>query len=104
MTLEDKNLMRPKFVKIGRAYGLPKIHKDYQDMPTFRTIVDTTCSTHYDIAKYLSSLLNLLTINNYSVNDSFEVTKVYKSFLANYLIKGTNSLALMSLHCLQMFR
>ena len=29
MTLEDKNLMRPKFVKIGRAYGLPKIHKDY---------------------------------------------------------------------------
>ena len=88
MTLEDKNLMRPKFVKIGRAYGLPKIHKDYQDMPTFRTIVDTTCSTHYGIAKYLSSLLNLLTTNNYSVNDSFEVTKVLQVILSELFNQG----------------
>ena len=29
ITLEDKNLMRPKFAQIGSAHGLPKIHKDY---------------------------------------------------------------------------
>ena len=32
--LEDKNLMQPKFAQIVRAHVLPKIHKDYQDVPT----------------------------------------------------------------------
>ena len=41
-------------------------------MPTFRPIVDTP---HYGIGKYLSSLLNPLTITNYSVKDSFETAK-----------------------------
>ena len=67
--------MRPKFAQIGRAHGIPKIHKDYQDTPSFRPIVDTTSTTHYDIAKFLSSLLNPIAINNYSVKDSFEVVK-----------------------------
>ena len=57
ITLEDKNLMRPKFVRIERAHGLPKIHKDYQDIPPFRPIVDTTSTPHYGTGKYLSSLL-----------------------------------------------
>ena len=35
ITLVDKNLMRPKFTQIGRVHGLPKIHKDYQDIPPF---------------------------------------------------------------------
>ena len=41
ITLEYKNLMRSKFAQIGRAYGLPKIHKDYQHIPPFRPIVYT---------------------------------------------------------------
>lgn len=75
ITLEDKNLMRPKFAHIGRAHGLPKIHKDYQDIPPFRPIVDTTNTPHYGVAKYLSKLLNPLTMNDYSVKDSFEAAK-----------------------------
>ena len=75
ITLEDKNLMQPKFAQIGRAHGLPKIHKDYQDVPSFRLIVDTTSTPHYGIAKFLSSLLNPLAINNHSVKDSFEAAK-----------------------------
>ena len=69
ITLEDKNLMRPKFSQIACAHGLLKLHKDYQDIP----IVDTTSTPHY--AKFLSSLLNPFAINNYSVKDSFEAPK-----------------------------
>ena len=79
ITLEDKNLMQPKFAQIGRAHGLPKIHKDYQDIPSFRPIVDTTSTPYYDIAKFLSSLLNPLAINNYSVKDSFEAAKLIQA-------------------------
>ena len=79
ITLEDKDLMRIKFAQIGRAHGLPKIHKDYQDIPPFRPIVDTKSTPHYGIAKYLSSLLNPLTINNYSVEDSFQAAKRIKA-------------------------
>ena len=71
ITLEDKNLMRPKFSQIACAHGLLKLHKDYQDIP----IVDTTSTPHYGIAKFLSSLLNPFAINNYSVKDSFEAPK-----------------------------
>ena len=88
--------MRPKFVRIERAHGLPKIHKDYQDIPPFRPIVDTTSTPHYGIEKYLLSLLNPLLINNYSIEDSFEAAKRIKA------IHGRNSLALMSPHCLLM--
>ena len=83
ITLEDKNLMRPKFARIGRAHGLPKIHKDYQDIPPFRPIVDTTSTPYYGIEKYLSSLLNPLIINNYSIEDSFEPAKRIKAIPPN---------------------
>ena len=79
ITLEDKNLIPPKFAQIGRAHGLPKLHKDYQDIPPFRSIVDTTSTPHYGIGKYLSSLLNQFTINNYSIEDSFETAKRIKA-------------------------
>ena len=79
ITLEDKNLMQPKFAQIGRAHGLPKTHEDYQDIPPFRPIVDSTSTPHYGIGKCLSSLLNPLTINNYYVEDSFEAAKRIKA-------------------------
>ena len=59
--------MQSKFVQIGCAHSLPKIYKDYQDIPPFWPIVDTTSTPRYGIGKYLSSMLNPLTINNYSV-------------------------------------
>ena len=79
ITLEDKNLMRPNFAQIGRAHGLPKIRKDCQDIPPFRPIADTTSTFHYGIGKYLSSLPNPLTINNYSIKDCFEAAKRIKA-------------------------
>ena len=88
ITLEDKNLMRSKFAQIGHAHGLPKIHKDYQDIPPFRPIVDTTSTPHYGIGKYLSSLLNPLTIKNYSIKDSFEAVKRIKAIPPELLNEG----------------
>ena len=73
--LENKNLMPLKFGQIGRAHGLPKIHKDYQDIPPFLLIVDSTSTPDLGIAKCLSSLLKPLTINDYSAKDSFEAAK-----------------------------
>ena len=57
ITLENKSFMRPQFAQIGCAHGLPKIPKDYQDIPPFFHIVDTTSTPYYGIAKYLSSLI-----------------------------------------------
>ena len=56
------NFMRPKASSFGRAHGMPKIHKTYTDIPLFQPIVDTTTTPHYNVGKFLSSLLNPLTI------------------------------------------
>ena len=60
ITLEDTYAMRPKFTKVGQAHGLPKIHKNYDHLPPFCPITDTTNTVHYGIAKYLSNLLQPL--------------------------------------------
>ena len=69
--IDYKNL-RPKHAKPARAHGLPKTHKHYENLPKFCPIIDTTGTTHYTIGKYLTNLLNPLTINEYSLKDSFD--------------------------------
>ena len=39
LTKEEYNTMRPKNGKLARAHGLPKIHKEYNNIPKFRPIV-----------------------------------------------------------------
>ena len=78
ITEDEKKLMRPKFGQIGRAHGLPKIHKQFNNIPSFRPIVDTTNTLHYNVGKYLANLLNPLTQNDFVVKDSFEaVNKIH---------------------------
>ena len=62
--------MRPKNAKPARAHGLPKIHKEFSNIPKFRPIIDTTGTTHCLVGKYLANLLNPPTINEYSVKNS----------------------------------
>ena len=52
------NFMRPKAASLGRVHGLPKTHKQYSDIPAFRPIIDTTTTPHYNVGKFLASLLN----------------------------------------------
>ena len=75
LTENDKMEMKPKSARLGRAHGLPKINKDYTNIFSFRPIVNTTCTVYYGVGKYLLNLLNLLTLNKYSLKDSFEATQ-----------------------------
>ena len=72
ITLED-NLMRTKFAQTGHAHGLPKIHKDYQDIPSFWPIVDTTSTPHYGTAKRIKAIPPKLLNEGYKFI-SFDVT------------------------------
>ena len=51
----------------------------YPRFTSFRPIVDTTNSPHYGLGKYVSSLLNPLTQNDYSVKDTFEAVNKIRS-------------------------
>ena len=70
--------MRPKTASFGRAHGMPKTHKYFKDLPAFRPIVDTT-TTHYNVGKFLSSLLNPLTVNYYNLRDFFHAVSEIKT-------------------------
>ena len=61
ITESEMKAMRPKFAHIARAHGLPKTHKQYDHLPKFRPITDTTNTPYYGISKFLSNLLNPLT-------------------------------------------
>ena len=63
--------MIPKNGKIARAHGLPKIHKEYSNITKFRPIVDTTGTPHYSAEKFLTNLLNPLSMNKFTLKDSF---------------------------------
>ena len=71
--------MYPKNAKIGRAHGSAKIHKEFERIPPLRPIVDTIGSTHYGVGKFITSLLNPLTVNQYSLRDSFDAAEKIKS-------------------------
>ena len=64
--------MRPGFAQIDRGYGLPKTHKKFEILLPFRQKVDTTNTPYYGIAKFLANLLNPLTLNDFTVKDSFD--------------------------------
>ena len=50
----DYDFLRPKAAHFGRAHGLPKVHKHYNDLPPFRPIIDTTGTPHYNVGKFLA--------------------------------------------------
>ena len=68
----NKEKKCPKLAQIGVARGLPKTYKKCEGLPPFRPIVDTANTPYYDIAKFLANLLNGLTLNDFTVNDSFD--------------------------------
>ena len=83
-----KTQIRPKSAQLGKAYGLPKIHKKYTIIPPFRPIVDTTGTAQYGIAKYLANLLNPLRLNGYSLKDSFEAVDIIQTIPQELFSEG----------------
>ena len=91
--------MRPKFAQIAKAHGLPKIHKSCSMLPSFRLIVDTTTTPYYGIGKYLLSLLNPLTHNDYSVKDTFEAVNKIRSIPPELIEQGYRYYSLDGVSC-----
>ena len=77
--LQDFKFMRPQAASFGRAHGAPKTHKDFTDLPTFRSMVDTTTTPHYNVGKFLALLLNPLTLNQFNLNDTFDAVSKIKA-------------------------
>ena len=80
--------MRPKAAQVGRSHGLPKIHKKYTDLPSFRSIIDTTSTHHCGVGKFLTRLLNSLTQNVYSIKDSFKAVDRIRSIPTELFDEG----------------
>ncbi len=80
--------VQPQCTKPARAHGLPKTHKDFDTLPPFRPIIDTTGTAYQHIAKYLTRLLNPLTQNAYTLKDSFEAVSRIQNIPINLFKDG----------------
>ena len=88
ITKAEFDMMRAKNAKSARAHELPKIHKELSNIPKFRPIIDTTGTTHCLVGKYLASLLNPLTINEYPVKDPFDAPNRIKGISQHLFENG----------------
>ena len=70
-----KEKIKPRAAHVSRAHATPKTHKPFVQLPKFRPIIDTIGSPYYGVGKYLTTLLNPLTLNDYVVKDSFEAAE-----------------------------
>ena len=61
------NDIRPQSARPARAHCLPKKHKHFDLLPSFRPIIDTTGTACELVAKYLSKLLYPLTLNEHKI-------------------------------------
>ena len=93
--------MRPQNAKVARAHGQPKVHKNFDRLPPFRPIIDTTGSTHYSIGKYLTELLNPLTQNEFSLKDTFDAAERIRNIPRELL--NDNEYTLISLDVVSLF-
>ena len=84
----EYSLLRLKHAHVGRAHAVPNIHKQYTTLPKYRPIVDTTNTTHYNVGKFLSNLLNPLTHNRFSLSDSFQAVSDINSIPKNLFLEG----------------
>ena len=79
--------IRRKNAKIARAYGLTKVHKSFDRVPSVWPIIDAIASTHYNVGKYITKVPNPLTQNEYSLKDTFDaaehIKKIPKELIRN---------------------
>ena len=77
-SLSDKQYKKIKAVgsRPGVLYGLCKVHKELLMFVTpFRPILSAIGTSTYKIAKFLVPILSCLTINEFTVKDSFSFAK-----------------------------
>ena len=68
----------PKVSLPARIYGLPKLYKKFDRIPSFRAVVSSLNTFNYNLAKFLGSLLTPLLPMDYSAKDTFTFIKEIK--------------------------
>ena len=72
--------MRLQNAPPAKASGLPKIHIQFDNLPSFWPIIETTGSAHYHLTvNFLVNLLKPLTTYQFTFDDSFDATKKIKN-------------------------
>ena len=70
------DLLYPRGSKPGVLYGLPKIHKQLVDgIPKFRPILSAIGTCSYKLAKFLVPILKDISVNDFTIGNSFEFGK-----------------------------
>ena len=79
---KDKyDLISPTGSKPGILYGLAKVHKPVVgNCPSFRPILSAIGTSTYNLAKFLVPILKPLTINEFTVKDSFSFANEVTTF------------------------
>ena len=103
ITEADFKAISPQNTRPAKAPGLPKIHKEFDNLPSFRPITDTTGSAHYLTAKFLANLLKPLTTYQITFDNLFDVARKTKTFLKSYWIVIINRCSSMLCHYSQMY-
>ena len=88
ITADEVKQMRRKGANRARARGLPKTHKTFENIPSFRPVVDTTNTPYSGIGTYLKTLLNPLTVNEFSMKDTFQAIEEIGKIDHTQLNKG----------------
>ena len=88
ITSDEKSAMRTMSAVVSRAHGLPKIHKKFDLLPKFRPIIDTTATAYARVGRFLSTLLQPLTFNEFSLKDSFDAAEKINCIPRNLLNEG----------------
>ena len=83
ITLDESKSLKPTGSNPAKLYGLPKTHKSTVPLRPIMAAYDTAC---YKLAKFLVPLLSNLTINEYTIKNSYKLTESLSDFqvLDNY--------------------
>ena len=102
ITVAQFQAIRPQNARPAKATGLPKIHQQFNNLPSFRPIIDTTGSAHYLTAKFLANLFKPLTTNQFTFDDSFDTAKKIKNIPKELFDCGYKYVSSMLCHYSQM--
>ena len=70
-------------------YGLPKLHKIVIDnIPKFWPILPAICTPVNKLAKFLVPILSPLTVNDYTVKNSFSFPEEVANFDHNFFMES----------------
>ena len=72
-----------------------KISKEFSNIPKFKPILDTTGMLYYSVGTFLASLLNPLSMNEFTLKDSFDAVNEIENLPSHLFDDGYNYVLLM---------